>query len=142
MQVKYSNSSENALLPVEVVELKPLETLGRKLRLGFVGILKRIDRHFFPFAHFKDCGSGSYKAKLAAFEWNKEHKNIIIPYIGAWGMRGSAFGVALLTAERIQVLGIDTSLFQAFLALIVTFSLVSITVMWVGWLGLTHFRTE
>jgi hypothetical protein len=102
--------------------------------------MRRFDRAYFPFAWFKDCDKGNKNNRDKAFKYNKENKDLIIPFLCAWMLRAGVCALGLMTAENLQSLGQNTSLMQATFAIFMTLCLVFSMVMWVGWLGLTYFR--
>lgn len=122
----------------DIHEVKESNSLG--LHERFQVAFRRFDKAYFPFAWFKDCEKGSQYNREKAFEYNKENKDIILPFLRAWILRGIVSTLGLLTAENLQSLGQDTTLLQASFAIVMTLCMIFTTVMWVGWLGLTYFR--
>lgn len=102
--------------------------------------LLSFEDRYLPFSQFKDCREGSTRQRDASFEHNKEHKEIILPYIGAWSLRGLAMAAALATAERAQAFGVDTAALQVGFGLGLVACVLVCVVMFVGWTGLTFFR--
>jgi hypothetical protein len=119
---------------------RPLALWAERARLALLSRLKSFERAYMPFAAFEDCNVGNVQRRQEAFCKNKENRDLILPFIAAWALRGLAMGAAMSTAEKIQSLGVDTALLQAAFGLAFTLCVVFCVVMWVGWLGLAFFK--
>lgn len=116
---------------------RPVALWGLRASKATRAKLLAFDRDQLPFARFEDCNVGGKRQREAAFASNKERKNLILPYIGAWALRGAAMGAALVTSGNAQALGMDTSALQAVFGVCFVGCLTVCVVLSAAWMGLT-----
>ena len=117
---------------------KPFERLFSYLSCWIMLKMSIFENKYFPFSKFKNCKE--LKGKDVFFLENKTRKQLILPYLNSWLMRGSVMLVGLEVAGKIKYSSFNPLLLEVFFCMLFIFCIMASVILIVSWLSLTYFK--